>query len=219
MRNRSILYFAGFMVAILGFLMFDYSVRREYLIKTTQQRNAASTETVAAEATANPVSDIGLRTRFLSRFKNFTTRMNALSEEPEQGEEFLKEFSQTIKDQDIIALSEILNDRNFKNDERTLALELLVMNQNFTSHELINTFVQNENFTARDNQEFEISLRAQAIEGLTLFADKKLVRKNLENLKIRTKHAFLHERADKAIQYLSNSNLTAPSENADASTR
>ncbi|MES2801887.1 MAG: hypothetical protein V4654_05300 [Bdellovibrionota bacterium] len=217
MRNRLVLYFAGFMVAIIGFLMFDYTARRDYLNKTAQQRNLAVTpETIIAEPNANPASDIGMRARFLTRFKNFTTHMNTYSEDPEQGEELLREFSQTIKTKDIIALSAVLMDRKVRKDERTLALELMMMNQDFASHDLINNFVQNENFTTNDNQEFEISLRAQAIEGLTLFADKKLVRKNLENLKTRTPHAFLYDRADKALQYLSNTDLTAPMENAHA---
>lgn len=216
MRNRSVLYFAGFIVAIMCFLMFDYTARRDYLNKTSQQRQIISPETIVAEENVNPSSDIGMRARFLTRFKNFTIRMNTLSDDPEQSEEFLREFSQTIKPEDIIALSGVLNDLNTRNDERTLALEIMVMNQDFVSHDLINNFVQNENFSSNDNQEFEISLRSQAIEGLTLFADKKLVRKNLENLKMRTRHAFLADRADKAIQYLSNSNLNPSIENADA---
>lgn len=216
MRNRSVLYFAGFLVAIMCFLMFDYTVRRDYLVKTSQQRQIATPETIVVEANADSANGIATRARFLIRFKNFAIRMNILSDDPEQSEEFLREFSQTIKPEDIGALSNVLNDRKTRNDERTLALELMVMNQDFASHDLINSFVQNESFTTNDNQEFEISLRAQAIEGLILFADKKLVRKNLENYRIRTKHAFLHDRAGKAIQYLSNTNLNAPVENADA---
>lgn len=216
MRNRSVLYFTGFIVAIMCFLMFDYTARRDYLKKTSQPRNIATPETVISETNSNSASDIGMRARFLTRFKNFTTHMNTLSDDPDQSEEHLREFSQTIKPGDIVALSEVLKDRRFRNDERTLALELMVMNQDFTSHDLINTFVQNDVFTSRDNQEFEISLRAQAIEGLTLFSDKKLVRKNLENLKIRTRHAFLHDRATKSLQYLSNANLTVPAERSNA---
>ncbi len=216
MRNRLVLYFAGFIVAIMCFLMFDYTARRDYLVKTSQPRQIATPEAIVIEDDADSANGIAARTRFLTRFKNFAIRMNALSDDPEQSEEFLRDFSQTIKPEDIIALSNVLNDRKIRNDERTLALELMVMNQDFASHDLINNFVQNESFTTRDHQEFEISLRAQAIEGLTLFADKKLVRKNLENLRIRTRHAFLHDRAEKAIQYLSNTNLNVPIENADA---
>lgn len=216
MRNRLVLYFAGFIVAIMGFLVFDYTARRDYLVKTSQPRGLATPENIVVEANADSANGIATRTRFLTRFKNFAIRMNTLSDDPEQSEEFLRDFSQTIKPEDIVALSAVLNDRKIRNDERTLALELMVMNQDFASHDLINSFVQNESFTTRDNQEFEISLRAQAIEGLTLFADKKLVRKNLENLRIRTRHAFLHDRAGKALQYLSNTNLNAPIETADA---
>lgn len=213
MRNRSVLYFAGFILAVMGFLMFDYTARRDYINKSGRQRAVVSPETVIAVTNENPTSDIGMRARFLSRFKIFSTHMNSLSDDPEQSEEFLREFSQTIKSEDIVALSEVLIDRKVKNDERNLALELMVMNQDFATHDLINSFVQSDDFVGN---EFEVSIRAQAIEGLALFADKKLVRKNLENLKIRTRHAFLYDRADKAIQYLSNVNLAAPMENANA---
>jgi len=216
MRNRLVLYFAGFIVAIMCFLMFDYTARRDYLVKTSQSREFATPEAIVVEANADSANGIALRARFLTRFKNFVVRMNALSDDPEQSEEFLRDFSQTVKPEDIVALSNALNDRKTRNDERTLALELMVMNQDFITHDLINNFVQNESFTPNDNQEFEISLRAQAIEGLTLFADKKLVRKNLENLRIRTRHAFLHDRAGQAIRYLSNTNLNTPIENTDA---
>lgn len=217
MRNRSVLYFAGFIVAILSFLVFDYSARRDYLRKISQQRRVATAETVVAAELAKPASDIGMRSRFLSRFRNFASHMNTISDDPDRSEEFLQNFSQAISSEDIVALNDVLNDLKAKNDERTLALELMVMNQDFASHNYINNFVQNENFNPTDNQEFEISLRAQAIEGLTLYADKKLVRKNLENLRIRTRHAFLHDRAEKAIQYLSNTNLTRESADAEAS--
>lgn len=214
MRNRSVIYFAGFMVAVLGFLVFDYSLRAEYLTKRTQLRDL--TVDTATEAQQVIVSDIQLRTRFLNRFKNFATQMNAINDEPEASEELLREFTQTIQSSDIVALNEVLNDIKVRSDERTLALELMVANQDFNTHNLLNTFVQNENFAVRANMDFEIALRAQAIEGLTLFADKKLVRKNLENLKVRTKHAFLYDRAARAIAYLSDQNLATQLDSADA---
>lgn len=217
MHNRSVIYFFGFIIAIVSFLVFDYSARRDYLRKTSQERDIATIEAPVSIETVNPVNDIGLRARFLIRFRNFVIRMDALSDDPDQSEELLKSFSQTINANDVVALNNVLNDFTAKNDERTLALELMVMNQDFTSHNFISNFVQNENFNAAKSQEFEISLRTQAIEGLTLFTDKKLVRKNLENLRIRTRHAFLHDRAGKAIQYLSNSNLEGKNANAEAS--
>lgn len=219
MRNRSVLYFTGFLVAIVSFLVFDYSARRDYLRKTSQQRNTATLVSVVAESENVTGDNIAERARFMTSFQEFSLRMNALSDDPDQSEEFLREFSHTIETQDIIALDEILNDSKTRQSQRRLALELMVMNQDFASHEMISSFIQNERYTGSENQEFELSLRAEAIEGLTLFADKKLVRKNLENLKIRTRHAFIHDRADKAIQYLSNSNLN-PSigkSNAEAS--
>ena len=169
-------------------------------------------------ATTEKTTDENLadRAQFVLRFQDFAVRMNALSDDPDQSEEFLREFSQTVKPQDVVALNEVLNDRDARQSQRVLALELMVMHQDFASHDLINSFVQNEGFTGSENQEFELSLRAQAIEGLTLFADKKLVRKNLENLKVRTRHAFLYDRADKAIQYLSNSNINPSNENSNA---
>lgn len=213
MRNRSVLYFAGFIFALLGFLMFDYLLRKDYIVKNNQPY---LTDEATVEGAQPEVSDLELRTRFLNRFQNFATRMRAISDEPEESEEFLREFSQTIQSSDIIALGEILKNTKMKNTERTLALELMVMNQDFTSHNLLNIFAQDEYFAAHSNAEFEIALRAQAIEGLTLFADKKLVRKNLENLKIRTKHAFLYDRADRGLAYLSDQNLAVQMESADA---
>lgn len=217
MRNRSGFYFVGFIIAIFGFLVFDYSARRDYLDKTSVQSQVATAEAVVAKEVAMQANSIEMRTRFLSRFKNFVTSMNAISDDPDQSEEFLQNFSQAISNEDIVVLNDVLNDLNAKNSERTLALELMVMNQDFMSHNYINNFAQNENFSSVNNQEFELSLRAQAIEGLAIFSDKKLVRKNLENLRIRTRFAFLHDRATQAIQYLSDRNLTKENVSAEAS--
>lgn len=215
MRNRSVIYFAGFIFALLGFLVFDYSLRKDYIVKKNQPRAIA--EVSAAPEDAQPEdSGIASRAHFLNRFNTFVTHMKTLSDEPEESEEFLREFSQTIRESDIVALSEVLKDTKMRNTERTLALELMVMNQDFNSHNLLNTFAQDNYFESKADAEFEIALRAQAIEGLTLFADKKLVRKNLENLKVRTKHAFLYDRAERGIAYLSDQNLAAQMESADA---
>lgn len=209
MRNRSVLYFTVFIFSLFGFLIFDYNLRKDYINQRTQPR------TVAIAATA-PVFDLAQRERFLGRFKNFVTQMGVISDEPEASEEFLREFSQTIQVSDIVTLSEILKDINFKNNERSLALELMVMNQDFNGHNLLNMFAQDENFGPDANEDFEIALRAQAIEGLTLFADKKIVRKNLENLKIRTRHAFLYDRAERAVAYLNDQNLATQLDATDA---
>ena len=217
MRNRSGFYFVGFIIAIFGFLVLDYSARRDYLDKTSLRSQVATAEAVVAKEVAKQTNGIEMRTRFLSRFKNFVTSMNAISDAPDRSEEFLQNFSQAISNEDIVVLNDVLNDLNAKSSERTLALELMVMNQDFMSHNYINNFVQNEKFGSVNNQEFELSLRAQAIEGLALFSDKKLVRKNLENLRIRTRFAFLYDRATQAIQYLSDANLTNENVSAEAS--
>lgn len=216
MPNRSVFYFTGFLLAIASFLVFDYSARRDYLSKTTQQRHLSSIEMPSTQSENFKGDLVADRAYFLNRFQEFTTRMKVLSDDPDQSDELLREFSQTIKPGDLIPLNDVLSDSKARQTARSLALELMVMHQDFTGHDLINSFVQNENYTGGENQEFELSLRAQAIEGLTLFSDKKLVRKNLENLKIRTRHAFIHDRADKAIQYLSNTNLNPSIENSNA---
>ena len=200
MSNRLTLYFAGFILAIVGFLMFDYTLRKDYISKKNQPRTVAD---ATSEAAGPVVSDAAMRTRFLNRFKNFASHMGTFSDEPDASEEFLREFSKSIQPSDVVVLSEVLKDTSLPNAERTLALEIMSVNQDFNGHDLINSFVQNESFGASANSEFEIALRAQAIEGMTLFADKQLVRKNLENLQIRTQYAFLHDRAHRALEYLS----------------
>lgn len=207
MRNRAVLYFSSFILTIVGFLIFDYSLRAGYVAKRNLARDVASAPKVDV---ANTPSALEERANFSNRFSDFVVQMKTFSDEPEASEEYLNQFSQTIKDAHIPVLGEILNDSRVKNNERTLALELLIMNQDFNAHTLLINFVQNENFQGNGNIDFEIALRAQAIEGLTLFNDKKLVRKNLENLKIRTKYAFLYSRADRALEYLSDQNSTAP---------
>lgn len=214
MRNRSVLYFAGFMIAVLGFLMLDYSLRRDYVVKTAQARFTNSEE--AAPVQQNEVSEVQQRSRFLAGFKNFVSQMNVVSDDPEKSEELLSKYAQTVTPADNIALAEVLKDSGNRKSERTLALELMVMHQDFNGHNMLNEFVQDEKFGSRSDVDFEIAIRAQAIEGLSLFTDKKLVRKNLENLKVRTRHAFLYERADHALAYLSDKNIAAQLEASDA---
>lgn len=214
MRNRSILYFAGFLLAVLGFLMMDYSLRRDYVIKTAQTR--FNNFEAVSPAQQVEVSEVEQRSRFLAGFKNFVSQMNVVSDDPEKSEELLNQYAQTVNPVDNIALADVLKDSDNRKNERTLALELMVMNQDFNCHNILNEFIQNEKFGPRADVDFEIALRAQAIEGLTHFADKKLVRKNLENLKVRTRHAFLYERADHALVYLSDKSFATQLETIDA---
>lgn len=212
MRHRLTLYFATFILATVGFLIFDYSLRKDYLTR----KNIPRVDKTAAIEQEKKYLSVEQRTRFLNRFRNFASQMAALSDEPETSDEVLAEFSKLIQPDDIFVLSDVLNDTNNKNNERSLALELMTTHQDFNCHNLLNNFVQNEQIGNGEKADFEIALRAQAIEGLTLYTDKKLVRKNLENFKIRTRYAFLHDRANRALDYISGNNLTTPVDSADA---
>lgn len=208
MRHRLILYFATFIMATVGFLIVDYSLRKEYLTKRLQPQREVQPVVLQS---AEPVIDVGQQIQFLNRFKNIARQIEAVSDDPESSEELLNNFSTTIKPSDSIVLNGVLIDSNNKNFERSLALELLIAHQDFQSHNFLYEFIQDEQKMGVGRAaEFEIALRSQAIEGLTLYSDKKLVRKNLENLKIRTKYAVFFDRADRALSYVNGS--TTPSE-------
>lgn len=208
MPHRSFFYFLGFILSLAAFMLFDYSVRKEYVLK--QQYNLAAVEVreklkaepaVAAESV--PDQTVIDREQFITKFKNFALQVNLKSDDPDATENFLKQFVKSMKPQNFPVLGEILANSNFKNDDRMLALEVLSAQPSYESHHALYQFIQNESFGKSTTQDVELGLRAQAIEALTLYSDKKEVRKNLENIKVRTQHAFLYDRANKAVSYLS----------------
>jgi hypothetical protein len=208
MPHRSFFYFLGLILSLAAFLLFDYSVRKEFVLK--QQYNTAAVEVreklkASTQVAAESVPDQAAidKDNFIKKFKSFAVQINLKSNDPDRTEEFLKQFVNTLKPQNFSTLGEILANANYSNDDRTLALEILSARPTFESHQALNSFIQNESFGKSRAQDFELGLRAQAIEALTLFADKKEVRKNLENIKIRTRHAFLYDRAHKAATYMS----------------
>lgn len=194
--------------------MVDYDLRKEYISKNNKMRALAAVNTEGRSPTMTDAA--ALRVRFLNRFQIFTKHFDSISDEPEASEEYLRDFAKSVQPSEIVMLSEVLIDTSLPNAERTLALEALIINQDFNSHQLINSFVQNESFRASANPDFEMALRAQAIEGMTLFSDKSRVRKNLENLQIRTQSAFLYDRARRALDDLSDQGTASKMDSQNA---
>lgn len=203
MPNRLAIYFIIFIAALTLFLVFDYSMRTEYIAKINQQKRTSS---VAAQSAPENKTDTEA---FKKRFNDLALQAHLQSEDPDANDEILLQFSQTLKNEDVKILGDILAHAKAENSERTLALELLSRSSSFQSHQALNNFAQNEQFTVKSDNDFELALRAQAIEALTLHIDKKLALKNLENVKIRTRHAFLYDRANRAIEFLSGRSLAS----------
>lgn len=202
MPKRAIIYFAGFLIAIVGFLVFDHSMRNRYIVQQALLRAKALQKEQQAVSTQKVD-----HTEFAKRFKNFVQQVKQ-TEDPDRSDELLNLFAKTVQTENTFYLLDVLRETQNARGARNLALELLAQNQNFKTHQMLNDFAQDENFIAHANDDYEFALRAQAIEAMSLYSDKKLVLKNLENLRMRTRHAFLYDRAGKAMAYMTDENAS-----------
>lgn len=201
MNQRGVFYFIGFIVAIAGFLVMDYNLRQRYQ-QALQNQKTKSKQVAVKDLPFTPAD----QKQFTDRFQNLSSKINQSIDEPDEIEIMIRDFADTLNSDHHKLLGNLLKDSRQNKQERQLALELLVNRAQFETHQILSDFIQDNQFTKGLKQsrqlEFELALRAQAIEGLTFFSDQKLVIKNLENIKIRTQNAFLYDRADKALSFM-----------------
>lgn len=203
MNQRGVFYFIGFIIAIAGFLMMDSNMRHRYQQAINNEKMKSISQQPQIKKAALSEADLKF---FSEQFKKLASDIDQSLGEPDEIEIKIRDFAQTLNANHYPYLNRVLNDSRQNKQERQLALELLINKAQFETHQILSDFIQDNDFTKDLKQnrqvEFELALRAQAIDGLTFFSDQKLVIKNLENIKIRTQHAFLYDRAGKALSYI-----------------
>ena len=156
---------------------------------------------------------------FAARFQKEVEDVSGLQSDPDIAEERLQKLAVGLTVDNIRFLEKVMAKSQKSNDERGLAVEVLSLSSLFDAHEALTHFAENESLGLGTNSELELALRAQAIEGMAAYPDKTLAQKNLENLKMRTRFAFLNERAEKALSYLRGDVIDSEPQNARAVTK
>jgi len=208
LRRR--VYFFGALIAVVAFLMMDYNLHKKVILNKASLRFVASTldknkslSVVKSQVTKGeePNLDQSLRS-FKAEFVKESLSIGQIQNDPDQTELRLQVMADNLKTEQIKYLSAILTDLNRNGDERTLAVELLSLNTGLESHQALKAFVENEVFGFGARVDFELALRAQAVEGLVNFSDKSVVIQSLDYLKQKTKYSFLHDREERALNFV-----------------
>ena len=117
------LYFIGLMLFVLMFVMFDYSVRKDYLTMM-KYKNNQNTNIVTEIAMQQPIAK--------PESMNLTAlvdQMNKYKFDPDQGEEFIERLGQGLSADQIVYLGEVIRNSDETESRRNLALNLLAKNQ------------------------------------------------------------------------------------------
>ncbi len=207
------LYFIGLMLFVLMFVMFDYSVRKDYLtmVRYKNNQNANSvTEVSVTQRMPQPIAKPELM--------NLTTlvdQMNKYKFDPDQGEVFIERLGQGLSADQIVYLGEVIRNSEETESRRNLALNLLAKNQGLKAFDEISSFLQFQ--AGSTNSEFEKTIRTDALELLTTFSQKERVLTQLQKIYTTSESRFLKFQAGRIIEYLNPTDVNQPIEDQEGS--
>ncbi len=197
-------YFIGLMLFVLMFVMFDYSVRKDYLT-IMKYKNIQQAETTAAVAIPQPV--------FKSELINLTglvDQMNKYKFDPDQAEDYLEKISKSVSTDQIIYLGEVVRNSDDRESRRTLALNILAKNQSLKAFDEISSFLQFQ--ASSTNNEFEKNIRTEALELLATFSQKERVLEQLQKIYTTSENRLLKFQAGRIIEYMNPTDNNQPIE-------
>ena len=203
------LYFIGLMLFVLMFVMFDYSVRKDYLT-IMKYKNNQNTNIVTEIAMQQPIAK--------PESMNLTAlvdQMNKYKFDPDQGEEFIERLGQGLSADQIVYLGEVIRNSDETESRRNLALNLLAKNQGLKAFDEISSFLQFQ--AGSTNSEFEKTIRTEALELLATFSQKERVLTQLQKIYTTSESRFLKFQAGRIIEYLNPTDVNQPLEDQEGS--
>ena len=203
------LYFIGLMLFVLMFVMFDYSVRKDYLTMM-KYKNNQNTNIVTEIAMQQPIAK--------PESMNLTAlvdQMNKYKFDPDQGEEFIERLGQGLSADQIVYLGEVIRNSDETESRRNLALNLLAKNQGLKAFDEISSFLQFQ--AGSTNSEFEKTIRTEALELLATFSQKERVLTQLQRIYTTSESRFLKFQAGRIIEYLNPTDVNQPIEDQEGS--
>lgn len=203
------LYFIGLMLFVLMFVMFDYSVRKDYLTMM-KYKNNQNTNIVTEVKMPQPIAKPELM-----NLTALVDQMNKYKFDPDQGEEFVEKLGQGLSNDQIGYLGEVIRNSDDTESRRTLALNLLAKNQGLKAFEEISSFLQFQAGSA--NSEFEKTIRTDALELLATFSQKERVAAQLQKIYTTSESRFLKFQAGRIIEFLNPTDNNQPIEDQEGS--
>jgi len=213
---RGRIYFFIALIGIFTFLLVDYSIHKKVLVVKGVYNNTNSIA-MSGESNLNSENDEQARAvrvealsieSFKKEFSREVLEVGRLQSEPDRVEERLQALAKQLNIEQMDYLFNVMMNSEINGDDRSLAVELMSLNTSVEAHLRLKNFIAHENFSFKDRIDFEIALRAQAIEGLLNCSDKNVVVSSLNELKGNTKYSLLSDREERALAYI---NGTAPS--------
>lgn len=143
------------------------------------------------------------RQNFDNQFLLQARQIGQVQTDVETTEIELKKLSQRMQKSDIKKMANIAADMNVNGDERALAIELLSRNQTPEALKELENFIVSlesknnqtmNNQTVGRTQEFETILRAQAIEGISIYPEKHTADEVLKSADAKISESFLKDR-------------------------
>ena len=138
------------------------------------------------------------RQSFGNQFIAQARQIGSIQTDIETTEIELKKLSHRMQKSDIRKIADIAADTKVNGDERALAVELLSRNQTPEALKELEKFViEHESKNSLNGgraSEFETILRAQAIEGISIYPEKHTADEILKNVDSKISESFLKDR-------------------------
>lgn len=208
---------------VLAFLAIDYhfskraielkSTRTGKLVDLTKgpQFNRGPTQAENEKAAEDQLDLEIPMEQFKKEFKFESEQVGQIQSDPELAENRIQSLARQIDSPHIRYLEKVMIDQNANGDERAMALEFLSRNQSPEALAILKDFAKTEGASAGHRQEFELALKAQAIEGIGSALDQSAALTYLDEIKKQSGYSFIKDRAAR-VEYSIRNNSTSVEE-------
>ena len=205
--KKSYWIFVFVLVAGIFFVEYDLTKRtsRSAFVKKNPAR-LIHTKLAPATSTETSYQD-PTRAGFDFRFQELTNEVSQLQDDPEKVEQRMKILAESMTDDDVRQLSEVLTNKKNNGDKRAMAVEILSRNQSNESLKQLENFIRKNESPAEKwsrEREFESVLKAQAVEGIAAFPQKDVAISSLTALDQKIEESFLKDRIKRSVASLKN---------------
>lgn len=195
---------ATILVVLLGLLgVWAFSMRTPMVTQAlARQSNAGEVNSLKliSQRKLAYVTNLGgaAQDSFENKFAKEVENISRVDNDLTLAESHLDELADSMNSADIDKLGSIAHSPESNGDWRSMAIELLARTQSVQALQALSAFVAS--YQGRPsanwsrNQEFEMVLRAQAIEGIAAYRDRKSALAYVSNLTEKVDDLFLRDR-------------------------
>lgn len=140
---------------------------------------------------------------FEQNFQQLSDVVADLETAPSDTDDRIQTLSKNLSDKQMQRLAEVMKDKKAKEDQRTLAVELIARHKTVQSLKKLEDFIVEPGVESKNKKsDLESALRAQAIEGIAAYPEKDIALSTLSSLDPQVDESFLKDRISRSMATL-----------------